>query len=65
MLVELLAASTDRDDVEDLTSLLVESTHLVLDNVEDTLVQRSQFNALASLYEKKGNHAKLLELLVK
>lgn len=65
MLVELLAASTDRDDVEDLRSLLIESTHLVLDDVESTLVRRSQFNALATVYEKKGNHSKLLALLVK
>jgi len=65
VLVELLAASTDRDDAEDLRSLLDESTHLVLEEVESTLVQRSQFNALASMYEKKGDHTKLLELLVK
>jgi len=65
VLVELLAASTDRDDMKDLKSLLDESTHLVLDDVESTLVQRSQFNALARTYEKKGDHVKLLELLIK
>jgi len=64
MLVGLLAASRDQDDAEDLTSL-DESTHLVLEEVESMLVQRPQSNALASMYEKKGNHARLLELLVK
>jgi hypothetical protein len=65
VLVELLAASADPDDAEDLRSLLDESTHLVLENVKNTLVQRSQFNALARVYEKQGNHVELLELLVK
>jgi vacuolar protein sorting-associated protein 3 len=65
VLVELLAASADPEDAGDLKSLLDESTHLVLEDVESTLVQRSQFNALARVYEKNGNHAKLLELLVK
>jgi hypothetical protein len=65
VLVELLAASADPDDAEDLKSLLDESAHLVLEDVESTLVHRSQFNALARMYEKKGNHVKLLELLVK
>jgi len=65
VLVELLAASADQDDAEDLKSLLDESAHLVLEDVESTLVRRSHFNALARMYEKKGNHAKLLELLVK
>ena len=65
MLVKLLVASMDRDDAEDLRSLLGESTHLMLEEVESTLVQRSQFNALASMYEKKGNYGGLLEHLVK
>ena len=65
MLVELLAASEDPDDAKDLRSLLDESAHLVLEDVENTLVQRSQFNALARVYEKKGHYVKLLELLVK
>lgn len=65
MLVKLLAASADSDDVEDLKSLLDESTHIALEDVESTLVQQARFNALAWMYEKKGNHAKLLELLVK
>jgi len=65
VLVELLASSADPDDMEDLKSLLDESTHLVLENVESTLIHWSQFNALARMYEKKGNHVKLLELLVK
>jgi len=65
VLVEPLTTSTDRDDAEDLRSLLDESTHLVLEEVDGTLVPRSQFNALASMYKKKGDHARLLELLVK
>ena len=65
VLVELLAASTDPDDVEDLKSLLDESAYLVLEDVESMLVHRSQFNALARMYEKKGNLVKHLELLVK
>ena len=65
MLVELLAASTNPDDVEDLKSLLDESTHLVLEDVESALVHWSRFSALARMYEKKGNHVKHLELLVK
>ena len=65
MLVELLAASADPDDMEDLKSLLDESTYLVLEDVESTLVHLSKFNALARMYEKKGNLVKHLELLVK
>ena len=65
MLVELLAASADPDDMEDLRSLLDESTYLVLEDVESTLVHLSKFNALARMYEKKGNLVKHLELLVK
>ena len=65
VLVKLLAASTDPDGAEDLRSLLDESTHLVLEDVESTLIQRSQFNALAKMYEKQGSQVKLLNLLVK
>lgn len=65
MLVELLASSADPDDMEDLKSLLDESAYLVLEDVESTLIHRSKFNALARMYEKKGNLVKHLELLVK
>jgi hypothetical protein len=61
----LYASSDDSDESQELQILLDESTHLIFDEVRDTLAKNGRAGLLARLYERRGNRPALIDLYIK
>lgn len=51
----------EEEKTTDLYSLLREPNHIVLPELEPTLIRTGQYNALCSLYKDRGDDNKLLD----
>ena len=58
MLARLLA---EKEQTEDLLSLVKESRAILLSDLESTLTRYGQYLALCTLYDKAGEEEKLIE----